>query len=322
MVNVKSKITVVILNYNGLEDLEACLPSVVAAVDPEFDVLVVDNGSTDTSFEYVQMTFPEVNMLALGHNLGFAHGNNKGLRWAFGEGAAYAVLLNNDTRVEPDWLSGLREAFSSDPDVGIAGAKILNWEGNIVEFDGSVFNPVNASGGYLDVNVDDYKGDENIRDVGYACGGAMMISRRCFETIGGFDTSYYFYNEDVDLSLRAWIYGFRVVVNPQSVIYHRRGSSVRRTQHSGFRDYYGLRNALTTVLKNYEPATFKCIYRDLIRIYLLSGRWYLFKGVLMNIIFLPRTLVRRWKIQGHRVKSDHEIFVRAATGQPNVNREP
>jgi len=310
------KTTVIILNYNGIEDLKECLPSVVHGLgqDDGTEVLVVDNGSTDRSIDYVSSTFPDVQLLKLKENLGYAAGNNRGLQQAFANGTTRAVLLNNDTRVEADWLIGLNEALQSDPSIGLCGAKILNWDGTMVEFDGSVFNPVNASGGYLDRDLSDYKGRDDIHDIGYACGGAMMISQKCFAEIGGFDLSFSFYNEDVDLSLRAWIYGFRVVINPRSVVYHKRGSSVNRFHNKGFRDYYGLRNALTTVLKNYEPATFKCIYRDLVRIYILSRRWYLLKGVLANLFFLPRTLAKRRTIQRHRKRTDHEIFVRASTG--------
>ncbi|MFC1849181.1 glycosyltransferase family 2 protein [candidate division CSSED10-310 bacterium] len=312
------KFSIIILNYNGLEDLRNCLPSVMALDDPHHDVLVVDNGSTDDSCHFIRTCYPQVQIVRAKRNLGFAGGNNVGLKEAFRGGASYVALLNNDTRVEPSWLTGFREAFALDPVIGICGAKILDWEGTLVEFDGTIFYPANASGGYLDQPVESYQNSDKIREIAYACGGSMAISATCYGAIGDFDPSFYFYNEDIDLSLRAWISGFRVVINPRSVTYHRRGASVRRFHHSDFRDYYGLRNALTTALKNYELATFRCIYRDLIRIYLLSGKWLRLKGALFNLFILPRTFRKRRKVQRLRLRSDHDIFVRSSRPLPGA----
>jgi len=313
---VSGKITIIILNYNGMSDLKECLPSVLALDDSDYDVLVVDNGSTDGSCAFISETYPEVKLLKLDNNLGFAEGNNAGLKEAFNSGAEYVSLLNNDTKVDANWLKGFRKAFTDFDNVGICGGLILDWHGRIVEYDGSIFNPKNASGGYVDKPVEEL-GDRGkfYFETAYACGGSCSISKECYIKIGGFDTSFYFYNEDVDLCLRAWIHGFRVLYSPESIIYHRRGASVRRSANPGFRDYYGLRNALTTVIKNYESCTIRCIYRDLIRIYLVSFKWHLLKGALYNIFYLPVTLKKRFAVQRKRVITDQEIFERVCSNK-------
>lgn len=317
---VEKKITVIILNYNGKDDLGDCLRSVLASDDPFFDVLVVDNGSTDESVPFITSHFPDVRILQEKTNRGFAEGNNDGFREAFSQGAEFAALLNNDTRVSKDWLGGLRKGMLAHPLVGICGSLIVDWDGKNVEFDGSVFHPNNASGGYVDKEYSDDQKSSGLRESAYACGGAMMVRRECYEEIGGFDRSFFFYNEDVDLSLRAWIYGFRVLVNPSSIIYHRGGQSVRRYKNKGFRDYYGMRNALTTAVKNYELCTLRCVYRDVLKIYVLSGMSNRLRGFIYNFFILPRTLKKRRVIQRKRLRSDDDIFTRTASGNRELYR--
>lgn len=303
--------TIIILNYNGLKHLQNCLPSVMQLEDKHYNVMVVDNGSTDDSCDYINKEFPEITLLKNKKNLGFAAGNNRGMELAFDRGIDFVAFLNNDTRVDSGWLKGFRKAFSLHPSVGICGAKILDWEGKTVEYNGTVFHVNNASGGYVDEPVE--SGIlENIHETAYACGGAMAISLECYRAIRGFDETFTFYNEDVDLSLRAWITGFRVLYSPYSITYHRRGASVIRYQSSSFRDYYGLRNALTTVIKDYEWATLRCIYKDIFNIYLRSGRKERIKGFFYNMLILPLTLFKRHAVQRMRVRSDEEIFIRTA----------
>lgn len=304
------KMSVIIVSCNGREDLETCLPTVLAMNDDNFEVVLVDNGSTDGSADWVRREFPSIRVLALPTNTGFAIGNNRGCEDAFSRGAAWATLLNNDTKVNREWLQGFRETISLDPLIGIVGGIILNWDGTIIEFDGSVFHPNNASGGYVDIPVSERPLPREPREIGYACGASLAISRECYQETGGFDEDFFCYNEDVDLSLRAWIAGFRVMSSPRSIIWHRRGSSTKRLHKNHFGDYYGMRNALTTVLKNYEPSTLRCIYRDLIRIHLLSDRPHRRLGVLLNLLFLPRTLLKRRRIQRGRLRPDHDIFSR------------
>lgn len=304
------RISVIIVSCNGREDLETCLPTVLAMNDDNFEVVLVDNGSSDGSVDWVRNAFPAIRLLALPNNTGFAVGNNRGIEDAFSRGASWVALLNNDTKVDPDWLSGFRVTFSRNDRVGIVGGVILNWDGTVIEFDGSVFNPNNASGGYVDIPVGERPLPSVHQDIGYACGAALAISRDCYRATGGFDQDYFCYNEDVDLSLRAWIAGFRVMLSPHSIIRHRRGSSTKRLHKNHFSDYYGMRNALTTVLKNYELSTLRCYYRDLIRIHLLSEQQHRRLGVFMNLLFLPRTLFKRYRIQRGRKCSDRDIFIR------------
>jgi len=121
-------VTIIVLNWNGGQDTLACLESLAQLDYPEFGVLVVDNGSTDGSLQAVQERFPEIPIIETGENLGYAGGSNVGLRWALDHGADYALLLNNDTVVAPDFLRLLVEAVGADPRIGIAGPTICYYD--------------------------------------------------------------------------------------------------------------------------------------------------------------------------------------------------
>lgn len=122
------EVAVVVLCYNERRWLEKCLTSVLATRDPAFRVYLVDNASSDGSAEFVRERFPTVTIVTNSANLGFAGGNNEGIRAAVGDGAEFIVLLNPDTWVEPDWLTELRAVFAADPRIGVVTAMIKNYE--------------------------------------------------------------------------------------------------------------------------------------------------------------------------------------------------
>ena len=117
------QVTVIIVNWNGRQHLADCLPSLLATRYPNFRIMVLDNGSTDGSLAWLQETFPSVESVALGRNLGFAAANNAGIRIALAASMDYVVLLNNDTRVELDWLDELISVSETDPSIAICQAR-------------------------------------------------------------------------------------------------------------------------------------------------------------------------------------------------------
>lgn len=296
---------VVVLNRNGRRFLEACFQSLEALDYPSqrLELVLVDNASEDESVSYIERAFPEVRIVRNPDNYGFARGNNEGIRRALERGADYVVLLNNDTRVDPDWLRALVEVAEAHPDVAICGGKILSWEGTIIEFSGTVWHKVTSAGGYT--NEPDRGQYDEMHPAAYACGASMLLRTEALRRIGLFDEDYFIYHEDVDLSLRAWIAGYRVLYVPQSVIYHWGGGYTAGTP---MRDYLGMRNALTTVLKCYAWETWREICRELLRIYLVRSPAYLKRAFLYNLAVLPKTLLKRRHVQALRKRSDHEIF--------------
>jgi len=211
------KATVIIVNTNELHHLEKCLPTVVNQRYGEYEVVVVDNGSTDGSVEYIEAEFPQVRVIRNSTNLGYAGANNVGFQHSSGE---YLVVLNPDTKVEAGWLQELVLALENDPSAGLATSKILlmddsqhiNTCGNQISLTG-----ITVCRG-LGQSADMYDQPEVVPAVS---GAAFAIKRAVLEHIGGFDELYFMTYEDTDLSLRAALAGYKCIYVPTSVAYHK-----------------------------------------------------------------------------------------------------
>lgn len=285
---------VVILTWNGKHDLEICLPSVFSTAYPRFAVLVVDNGSDDSTDGWVQATFPQVELLQNGANIGFAAGNNAGISYALVQGAAYIALLNNDIRVDPDWLSTLVSIMEADPTVAIAGSRILSWDGCSVQHTGRSFIRAYCAAMPAPPSAPVHT-DESTYPAYWACGAAMLLRAATLRELGLFDPAYFIYGEDVDLSLRAWVHGYRVVCVPASVVYHRGSGSAL---DSDFRRYLSFRNTILNIIKYYEATT-------LAKYALLMADLFVWRGRRL----LPRVLWRDWRLllQALRVRHSMQI---------------
>ncbi|MBN2054097.1 glycosyltransferase family 2 protein [bacterium] len=292
------KVAVIVLNFNGENHLRECLPALHASRYGNFEVIVVDNGSTDGSHVLLE-SFPWVRSIRLNKNLGFSSGNNIGIEDALQRGASLVTLLNNDTSVASHWLEPVVGAFLDDPLVGIVGSKLVNWDGSLVEYDGTQFDPGLAAGGYVSRPDDQI---ETPHPAPYACGAAMTVSAEVVRRIGLLDDSYFMYNEDVDYCLRAWISGYKVIYMPASVVRHRCGGSGLQ---SAIARHVAMRNALTTVLKNYQWRTVRRFYPNLRRMYWTDCHRKALGAVLYR---LPGILVRRRRVQQIRRVSDDALF--------------
>lgn len=251
-----AKVSVAILSWNGRKHLEICLPAVLAQKNPgvDWEVLVLDNGSTDGTQGWMREQYGDdrrVRLIESQVNLGFCAGNNRLVAEADGDAV---VLLNNDTRPEPDWLAALVDAYASaPPDVAAVSGKIVDWEGTrldfargVMTFDGHAFQlDFRRPLGLVEIPR---RGEELL----FACGGNMIIRRASYLAAGGFDESYFAYLEDVDLGWRLWSGGERVIFAPDAVVHHR--SSATSDLLGNFnRGFLFERNAFLTVYKNYEP---------------------------------------------------------------------
>lgn len=208
-------ISIVILSWNGLDLLKECLPSVIRAVEVyggECEVLLIDNGSSDGSAEYVKSNFPQVKILSLGENLSFTKAMNKGIRVAKGD---VVIVLNNDVIVEKDFIAPLAKHFSEDKNIFAAGAKMLFWDRKTLNFG-------RAKGdfryGFFRRVIGDSASAVNSL---YASAGGMALDKDKFLKLGGFDEDFEVYWEDLDLCYRAWRRGWKTVYEPQSVVYHK-----------------------------------------------------------------------------------------------------
>jgi GT2 family glycosyltransferase len=246
----KPKVVVIVVIWNGLEDTLECLRSLLQENYPNFEILVVDNGSTDGSADVIrQKQFP-VRLISVGANLGFTGGNNIGLIEAQRLGARYAFLLNNDTTLEKGLIRSLVDAAEANPDTGIvapvmhyydeprgiwfAGGKIVLSKGEACH-DASLF-PSRRDGPY---------------QTSWVSGCAMLVRIIALDQVGGFDDRFYLSWEDVDWCLRMQKEGWKVAVVPRARIFHKGGRSGQRLANIG--SYYAVRNSL---LLSYKHAGF------------------------------------------------------------------
>lgn len=245
-------VSLITVNYNGKDHLAPFMASVEALDFPreQLEVIIVDNGSQDGSVEFLRAAHPWVKVIQNDANMGFAKANNQGAKDAKGQ---YLALLNNDMRLEPDWLKQMLAAIDKAPeDVVCLGSRILNWDGTLIDFIGGTlsFNGMGFQTSFR-APVDSEAGRQYPDELLFACGGAMLINRQVYLEVGGFDEDYFAYFEDVDLGWRLWVLGYRVAFCPEAVAYHR---------HNGTSSQFGWhkklvlfeRNALYSLVKNYD----------------------------------------------------------------------
>lgn len=223
MEKIMPSVCIIIPNWNSKEHLRECLLSLSKLDYTNYKIIVVDNGSTDGSVEMVRASFPHVTLLANSQNLGFAKAVNLGIQASKEE---YIALLNNDTVVNPHWLSSLVSAMQRDPKVGLAGGKIYYYELEKVFW---------GYGGKVDLltgltwNVGKGEKDAGNYDYDYIPACALIIKRETIEKIGFFDEEYFAYFEDTDLNIRARMFGYNVLFIPEALVWHKALSSKIRS---------------------------------------------------------------------------------------------
>jgi GT2 family glycosyltransferase len=242
---------VIVLNWNGTDDTLDCLRSLVRVDYPRYEIVVVDNGSREPPRARIEAQFPSVTYLETPLNLGYAGGNNIGIRQALAQGHDYVFVLNNDTIVEPDFLTRAIAAAESTPAVGVIGIKILAWDrpGCVWVAYGRVTyhqSLVRLIGYY---EQDDGAYDEQ-REVDWVPGTAMLFPRRALERVGLFDEDFFAYHEDVDWCTRAREHGLRVIFTPGARIHHKGHRSSGGKGYVTPRQYLAGRNMVLFVRKH------------------------------------------------------------------------
>ena len=264
----------IIPNWNGREHLAHLLPSLCRLCCKE--ILIVDNDSSDGSQEFVRQHYPQVKILQNEINRGFSQPNNLAASHARGR---YLAFINNDMRADEKWLHAALPYLNDK--VPCLASRILDWRGEHIAFNGSSLRYL----GYalqrdIGTLLKDVSSDNKIL---FPCGGAMLIDREIFLRLGGFDEDYFAIYEDVDLGWRLWITGYEVAFAPESIVYHR-GHGTFKTHENEKMRYLMHRNALLTILKNYEEETFRKILP--LAIILAIKRAILFSGVEKESFYL------------------------------------
>ncbi len=248
---------IIILNYNGKDDTLACLASLEQMTCQDYSCIVVDNGSKDDSAAAIRSSFPKITLLETGQNLGYAGGNNVGIRHALAHGAEYILLLNNDTIVDLHFLEAFLKAAKQKPHMSIFGAKPLRYyEPGKLDHLGGVWNPEKAAFDLIGLGASsDFRFDGTLD---YVCGCATLIRRSVFDTVGLFEPLFFLYWEEADLCARAARAGFKIDVCYEAVLLHKVAASM--TGGKPHIAYYWWRNRLLWMERNLEPKERKKIF--------------------------------------------------------------
>lgn len=239
---------IVVLTFNRWQDTRACLVSVMAALPFNTRVLIVDNGSTDETLTALPREFPQAYLIRNPQNLGYAEGNNVGLRYALEQGAEFILVLNNDVVVAPDWLEGLLETAQAQPRAALLGPMVYHADDPQV---------IQSAGGMLSSDWHSYHRGANKTDTGqfhrtenvdWLTGCAVLARSSALRDFGLLDPSFYMYGEDVDWCLRARKANYTVVFVPYARVWHS-GVSSAYTPAARV-TYYMARNELILIQKH------------------------------------------------------------------------
>lgn len=298
------RVCVVVPNWNGQDSLASCLDSL--NTQSEFvKIIVVDNGSSDDSVAIVEEKYPDVILIKHRANRGFAGGVNAGICYGLKLGAKYIGLLNNDATADKEWAKHLTGFLDSHPKAGIVTSKILDGDKKQLDSTGDLYTiwGLPFPRGRGEPADDKYDSEQWVFG---ASGGASLYRAAMFQEIGLFDQDFFAYYEDIDISFRAQLAGWKVAYEPRAIAYHQIGATSSKIY--GFTTYQTAKNLPMLFWKN-APASllwrivprFKLAYGGILFSAVRRGQgWPAFKGLLMFLWLLPKKTVQRHKIQKKR----------------------
>jgi GT2 family glycosyltransferase len=309
-----TKVSVVVPNWNGISLLKPCLDSLLAQTLTT-QIIVVENGSKDGSLEFLQTKYPSVKLVVNKRNKGFAGGVNGGIRLAVKNHADYIALFNNDAVADKDWIKQLVGYIERNPDTGIVTSKLIDSTKNCLDSTGEMYSVwglpfPRGRGEPIGSRHDDPASNE----VFGGSGGASLYRVKMFKQIGLFDKDFFAYYEDVDLSFRAQLAGWKIRYCPKAIAYHQIGTTSGKI--NGFTTYQTMKNLpwllwknvpakyLPTVLPRFSLAYFS-FFAGALRRY---RGWSATKGMLVSVGLLPKKLWQRRKIQTNKKIPDSYIW--------------
>ncbi len=305
--------SLIIPTWNGLRFLPTCLNALRVQTFRDFEVIVVDNGSTDGSREFLAREHPQTRVLAFDTNRGFAPAVNAGIRAARGQ---VVVLLNNDTEAEPHWLEELARALDADPHAGMVACKLRLFDRRDHLHSAGDFVRVDGIPGNRGVWEEDRGQYDDARGVFGGCGAAVAYRQTMLAEIGGFDEALGSYCEDVDLNWRARLAGYAVAYAPRAVVYHR----VSATGGGAPASFFVGRNTLWVLAKNYPRGLWKKYWRVILAAQGRVTRDALanlrgaaararLRGQIAGLLGLPRWLARRGEVLRRASDADIEAVL-------------
>lgn len=306
-------LSVLIVNYNGLRHLDECLGSLRAQTFRDFEIILVDNASTDGSVAHLEARFPEVRIVRSPINAGFAGGNNLGLPHC---GAPAVLLLNNDTRVEPEALGNLAAALAERPGIGAFACLLLKHsDPSRIDSAGDTLYTAGPTFSFHGYPASILTGP---RKVTAACAGAACYRKTLIDRLGGFDEDLFLLLEDVDLSFRARHAGEEILLLPDVRILHK-GSASMGGASSALSVFYSERNYPLVVLKTFPlPALLRflpsLILSKILRLLILARKGKkgsvaaFIRGNLAVFALIPRFLRKRRAVLAQSALSSREFW--------------
>ena len=307
-------ISIIIVNYNGLHHLKKCMPSLAKTVGVVFEIIVVDNGSKDESVPWLEEKFPRARIIEAKKNLGFGRANELGVSMAKGNWIAF---LNNDTQVEPQWLVNLLDLMIEKPEITAACSKLMLMEHP------AILNALGGGMSRMGCGFDCFFGftsthraiasilQKRSLPVFFPTAAAMLISKKDFLRVGGFDKSFFMYHEDVDLGWRIWLSGGEVHVCMDSVVHHRFGGTTSVEHGNGWRDRLGMRHNIRSILKCYRKKNVVSVLGAHARLLIKKRAWSEMAHLFWwNLLRLPGTLLERLRIQKGRTRTDEDFLIK------------
>jgi len=308
--NNSMKISVIVLNWNGYADTIKCVDSILKG-SPEIKIVLVDNGSTDDSIEKLKAYKNKVKYIFNKSNLGFAEGVNCGIKWSIENGFEFVVLVNNDVILDYNWLDEVASSMLIDDKIGVVTGLLLDYKGVTID---SVSEEYSKWG----LAFPRKRGlkTENAPSSGFvfgATGGASMYRVAMIKEIGLFDKDFFAYYEDVDLSFRAQLYGWKVYYNSKAIAYHKRGATSSKIP--GFTVYQTFKNLPLLLIKNVPTKLlfsvglrFKLAYSLMFLNAIKKGQGtYALRGFLMAIVLSFKKIPLRLKLQNKKTVNDEYI---------------
>ena len=309
------QISIIVVNWNGRALLNDCLAPLLRQTHAACELIFVDNASTDGSADWVRTTFPQVNIVQCSSNRGFTGGNLAGIKASQGE---FIALVNNDTRADEQCLANLLQPMLHDSRIGICAAKLL-LDGKETLDGRAVLNGAGIGLTTAAVGFDRGYGEDSSlygvpEKIFGACGAGVLYRRSMLDKIGFLDDDFFLYGEDVDLSFRAQVAGWKCLYVPTAVVYHKLNATARKL--SDLHVYYHTRNLEFIWLKNMPTALmFRYAHHKLFQelgafcyLCLRHGKWLpFFRAKRDALKMLPAMLRRRRDIQRRRRVSNQYL---------------
>lgn len=310
--------SIIIANWNGGEVFKNCLLSLSQITYPNWELIVVDNGSSDGSNDLAEKILgKKIRVLLISNptNLGFVKANNQGYLVSSGK---YLLLLNNDTKVTADFLNKLVSFAEKDSKIGVVQPKILMMDSpGLLDNAGSFLTRIGflAHRGFMEKDSAKFS---QTQEVFSAKGACLLIRKSLVDKISLFDEDFFSYFEESDFCFRVLLAGAKVVFFPGAVIYHKVGFTIKRLDVLNI-NYHYYKNRISSLIKNLEmenliPILFAHLVISICiaGFFLLRGKikncWMILKAIIWNIVNLPRTLKKRSEVQKIRIIPDHQIF--------------